>query len=188
MQMRRTRMVGLVVVALTAIPVPAHAHGLGGSSGFEIGLILLGLLLLGGALGYRARAGSNKTLAGVFVGLGGLLIVGSMLVPRGDEHGAPAGDVVVRILRPQDGAAVPVGEPVRIETQVTGADVARSASASDGGHLHIFVDGELQEMVFAAGTEVTLTRGAHTITVEYTNSQHLSFDPPIEESVEVIAR
>lgn len=96
-------------------------------------------------------------------------------------------DIEIKIVTPTDGETVPAGKPVTIEAEVIGADVAESQNASDAGHLHIFVDGDLQEMLYATATEVELESGPHTITVEYTDAQHLSLDDPVKESIEVVA-
>jgi hypothetical protein len=106
----------------------------------------------------------------------------------GNRNGRPDPDEGGSTIQtPVDGATVKAGERIDFEATVVGGELAESAQATEGGHLHIFVDGQLQEMLYANATQVELEPGTHTITVEYTDAQHLSFDPPVETSVEVTA-
>jgi hypothetical protein len=108
---------------------------------------------MNGPLRYRAAA---------------LVLVGLLAACGGSDQGS---DISLKIVSPTDGETVPAGEPVEIRAEIEGAEVADSAAASDAGHIHIFVDGELQEMLYATATEVKLEPGTHTITVEYTDAQ-----------------
>jgi hypothetical protein len=188
--MRRRSLV--VIAAVVMVPCPAFAHTVGGDSGvsFEIELMILGALLVAGALAYRARASGNAIVSGVLLGLGAALVAASFITPgTGDGNTPPpVSAAVVRVVRPNEGATVPARVPVTIEARVSGGDLASDPSSTEGGHLHVFVDGALQEMLYSASTEVTLSRGRHTIIVEYTDSQHRSFDPPIFDSVKVSAK
>jgi hypothetical protein len=112
-----------------------------------------GVEWMNGPLRYRAAA---------------LVLVGLLAACGGSDQGS---DISLKIVSPTDGETVPAGEPVEIRAEIEGAEVADSAAASDAGHIHIFVDGELQEMLYATATEVKLEPGTHTITVEYTDAQ-----------------
>lgn len=173
------------------VPRPALAHTVGGDSGvnFEIELLALGAVLVAGALAYRARTSANPIASSLVIGLGAALVVTSFIVPgNGDANApAPATDAIVSVVRPKPGAKVPAREPIMVEAALTGGEIADDPLTAEGGHLHVFVDGVLQEMVFSTSTEVKLTPGRHTITVEYTDPQHRSFDPPVSDSIEVIA-
>jgi hypothetical protein len=189
----RWRRVSLVVIAaVLIIPRPALAHTVGGESGvrFEIELMLLGGVLVAGGIAYRVRDSAKSIVSGVLLGLGGALVAASFIVPgSGDGNApAPATNAIVNVVRPDPAATVAARAPVIVEAEVTGGEVASDPSATNAGHLHVFVDGVLQEMLYSASTEVKLSRGKHTITVEYTDSQHRSFNPPIADSIEVTAK
>jgi hypothetical protein len=98
----------------------------------------------------------------------------------------PAGVSLV-ISTPKTGDTVAAGSPVEIEISLDGASIARSASDSGKGHLHIYVDGTLQQMPFATSSKVTLSAGSHEVLVEYVDPQHVSYDPPIQTAVQVEA-
>jgi hypothetical protein len=150
---------------------------------------VVGAVLIAGALAYRARRSANAVVSGLVIGLGAALVVTSFIVPgNGDANApAPATDAIVRVVSPQPGANVPAREPIRVEATVTGGEIADDPLTTEGGHLHVFVDDVLQGIVFSTATEVRLTPGRHTITVEYTDPQHRSYDPPVADSIEVIA-
>lgn len=63
----------------------------------------------------------------------------------------------------------------------------RALQSQAGGHLHLYVDGQLQQMPYGVKTEVTLDPGEHAIVVEYVDFQHLSFEPRVEKVVRVTA-
>jgi hypothetical protein len=101
------------------------------------------------------------------------------------QSGSPE-DVTISISSPLDGDTVAAGEPVTVEINVEGTDL--DVVTSEGaGHLHVTVDGEGMQMISQETTQVTLTKGEHEIKAEYTDENHASFDPPIEDTVEVTA-
>ena len=55
------------------------------------------------------------------------------------------------------------------------------------GHLHLYVDGKLQQMPYSTRTEVTLPPGPHELRVEYVDSRHVSFNPEVSWTVYVTA-
>jgi hypothetical protein len=63
--------------------------------------------------------------------------------------------------------------------RVANAPVARSPSSRSGGHLHLFVDGRLEQMPYGTESELRLEPGRHRITVEYVNFEHVSFEPRV---------
>jgi hypothetical protein len=182
----RAKLMGLTT-AFLAIAPPASAHTIGGENGFETELLIPGVLLLVGSFVLRNGKKVKPGLATGILAVGILLLAASAVVPRATGDGGSAGDVEVRIRAPQDGATVQANERIDVEATVIGGELAESAEGDEGGHLHIFVDGRLQEMLYADATQVELEPGVHTITVEYTDAQHLSFEPPVETSVQVTA-
>jgi hypothetical protein len=120
---------------------------------------------------------------GAAVALGAL----SFAIPQLNEPDRPS-NVSLAIVSPNPGATVPAGKQVKVEVALTGASLARSATDADKGHLHIFVDGQLQQMPYSTSTNVTFDPGAHQLVVEYVDPQHVSYDPPIQTSVRLTAK
>ena len=113
---------------------------------------------------------------------GAILIVLAFVVP------ALSGgtDAKVAFSSPQDGATVPANQPIEVEIDLEGGELATSASDA-GGHLHIFVDGSVISMPSTTTAEVTLEPGEHELRVEYVDLQHASYDPPVQETITVTA-
>ena len=91
------------------------------------------------------------------------------------------------ISEPSDGATVDAGV-VPVLVTLDGGELASSPSATKGGHIHLFVDDQLVNMPYTLDLDVRLKPGAHAIKVEYVDLQHLSYDPPVQDTIEVTAR
>lgn len=170
-------------VLVTAPRAAAHVAG-EGALAFEIEVLGTGAMML---VGVAVLPFLGRLPRRTFLVTGVFLVAMSFVVPAVAQRPS-AGDVTLRITAPADGDVVGAGEKVRIEAVVRGAPLAPDASSTDGGHLHVFVDGLLQEMVYRTGTEVALAEGEHEIIVEYTDARHLSFDPRVMDTVTVEAR
>jgi hypothetical protein len=118
---------------------------------------------------------------GLFIA-GVILVVLGLVVPR--LQGGTDADV--GFATPRDGATVPANEPLEIEIDLEGGELAASGSSS-GGHLHIFVDGSVISMPSTTTAEVTLEPGEHELKVEYVDILHASYDPPVQETISVTA-
>lgn len=144
-------------------------------------LIGAGVAFLG-AFVYRSIKPDQTGLAWRLFAAGALLAAASFIVP-----GLGGGtDVTVGFASPQDDDTVPAGEPVTIEVDLEGGELATSASDA-GGHLHIFVDGSVISMPSTTTTEVDLEPGEHELRVEYVDFGHASYDPPVQETITVTA-
>jgi hypothetical protein len=164
--------------------VPAFAHTLtSGGPNTEILLLGVGMIVLGGIFFFQKTASRAASL--VLLLLGAAAITGSFTFggSPGDDHH----DAVVAIVSPEDGSTVPAGEPVPFEIGLTGATLASETTSEDGGHLHVYVDGEVVNMPPTLDVEVELDPGDHEVEVEYVDSQHLSLDPPVTDAVTVTA-
>lgn len=181
--MRAAVVIALLLLALD--PSRAVAHGAGGGDGDVRSFLLLfggGALVLAG-LAMRAREKHLVVSAAPIVaGVG--LVLGSFVFTGSDSERP---DVHISITAPAEGATVPAGRPVPVVVAVDGP-IASGPEDREGGHLHLSVDGKLQQMPYSKSAEVTLTPGRHTVTVEYVDNKHLSYDPPIEHTVEVGAQ
>jgi hypothetical protein len=151
----------------------------------EIELLLLGLGFLAAAFFFRPSQSGNARAAVVMLVVGIGLLAGSFILPQ-TRSAAPTSDATLQITSPQDGDTVEAGE-VTVTVDVEGGKIATGASSS-GGHLHIFVDDILESMPTSLNMEVELEPGEHEIRVEYVDTQHMSFVPPVQEVVTVTAR
>lgn len=190
--MRNKRVVAIAMFAglilwLFLLASPAQAHAVGPGGGVEIEMLLgAGAVLL---LGLQLRASKTAktwvpwTLIGVALALGAM----SFALPQLTAPDRPS-NVSLAIVSPNPGESVRAGKPVEIDVNVTGASVARSPSDSDKGHLHIFVDDQLQQMPYSTTTTVTFDPGMHELVVEFVDPEHVPYDPPIRTSVQLTAR
>lgn len=180
------RIAVLAVMLAVLAPSPALAHGTGGSSGgsgISLPLLLGGIALAAAALATRGKIVAAGACAVFAVGVA---LAGASLF-AGGGNGSSRPDVHIAVVQPADGDTVPAGQPITIQVNVDGP-LATGPQDSDGGHLHLSVDGQLQQMPYTASAEVTLELGRHDVTVEYVDNEHLSYDPRIENSIEVEAR
>jgi hypothetical protein len=163
----------------------AHlGHGL--TTGPQIELLLVaGTALVAGVLAYRYGWGGSN-LPGILLIVSFLIAGGAFIVPSVNDT-TPSSAARVAITTPEDGSSVPAGEVVAVEVSLENGDLARSAK-DEGGHLHLFVDGTSESMIYSDAMNVKLKKGSHAIMIEYVNDQHLSFDPRVLDEVEVVAR
>ncbi len=165
---------------ITILAHPTRDAGPGLSEPFAIAAAVALIV----ALGVAAGTGGRWALWGGLVA--SVLLAGAAVaVPRLD--GEPAPPVTVLFVRPSQDARLPAGEPVTVRVTVQGGRVATSPTDEAGGHLHLYVDGELEQMPDSEVTEVTLSPGPHLLRVEYVDHDHISFEPAISASIEVTA-
>ena len=174
-------------VGLALVPTPALAHTIGGSGGVEIELLVVGAGVIAFGFGLRSSGSARRWMPYAVMALGAVTLGASLVVPRLTRD-AGQSFAEVSIVRPEPGARVAAGRPVPIEVEVANAPVADSPSSRSGGHLHLFVDGRLEQMPYGTDLEVELAPGTHEITVEYVDFEHVSFEPRVEASVQVTAR
>lgn len=178
------RIAGLAAV-FTLIPRPASAHAVGPGAGVEIELLVVAAVVSLVGIARLSSSESRQWAAWAIIAAGLALGALSVALPR---LGGPARpDATVAIVAPRDGTTVPAGEPVELRVEVMGGSVARSPADAEKGHLHLYLDGALRRMPYSTTAEVTLTPGAHDLTVEYVDPRHVSYDPPIAATVEVEA-
>lgn len=134
------------------------------------------------AFAYRSARPDKIGPPWVLFGVGAALVVAALIVP----NLGGGSDATVSFASPEDGATVPAREPITIEIDLGGGDLATSASDA-GGHLHIYVDGSVISMPSTTSTEVELEPGEHELKVEYVDFEHASYDPPISETITVTA-
>jgi hypothetical protein len=163
-----------------ALLAHVSSTGGGGGGGPNLFLVLAGLAVVATALGMGSRGAS-----GMRVGL--LVLVGVVVAAFGlVATGEPRPDVTLLLATPDPGTRVPANEPVPVNVEVVGGKVARSPTDS-GGHLHLSVDGTLEQMPYGTRAEVRLSPGTHLLRVEYVDNKHVSYKPPIAVEVRIDA-
>lgn len=153
-----------------------------------LALVLVAVLLLVSGVVLRRfqitpKIGSTLIVVSVFYG------AAAVVVPR-IAGGEPERNLSpeVTIVQPTPGATVAAGEPVVVDVELVNAKIATSAHDTKNGHLHVYVDGRLENMPYTTKTRVMLSPGRHEIKVEYVDWQHVSYFPRVQESVTVEAR
>jgi hypothetical protein len=170
---------------LLLVPAPAYAHAVGPGSGVELELLLVaGVVLVGG---FKLRSTPGRFAAGnILITLGALGVAAALVVPSFGSSEPKSTSARIAIVSPSNGEEVEAGT-VDVQVDVKNATVAESADA-EGGHIHIFVDEEMVSMPYTTDSTVDLKPGEHSITVEYVDTEHMSFDPPVTATVTVEAR
>ncbi len=180
----------LVPAILLILPTPAYAHigggGEQGASPWNFVLLLAGIALAAGGLAVRGRSGRKGPSSVLIIGGVGLALVGLVADMGGGTGDRP--EARVAVVEPEVASIVPAGQPVRVRAALEGARLATSPQDTEGGHLHLYVDRKLQQMPYSTEAEITLEPGRHELTVEYVDARHVSYDPPIDDTVVVTAR
>ena len=159
------------------------AHAVHDAGGPEIEyLIIAGALLVVGVLLYVQKSAPPAVslvlvLAAVAMGSGAFFL----------GQPPPAEGRSIVITSPAPGDVVSADEPVPIEFALHGGKLASTATSKDGGHLHVLVDGFVQDMPFG-DPQVELDRGSHTLTLEFVDAEHMPYSPPVKDEIEVSAR
>ena len=176
----------LLALALAALPAPAHAHTIGGSGGAEIEVLVVGIAIMVFGFSLRSSQMSRPWVPWAVLGLGIALVGAAFVIPRSTGN-AGRSFARISITEPPDGASVPAGRAIPVEVRVANAPVAESPNSRSGGHLHLFVDGRLEQMPYGTDLEVKLQPGRHELTIEYVNVDHVSFQPRVQRTVTVTA-
>jgi hypothetical protein len=163
------------------VPTPAYAHTVGPGGGVEIEL----LLVAGAAIffGFRAKPAASW----IAMGVGVALAVAAVVVPRGSSSPSAPSDAAISIVTPTEGQVVQADKQIPVDVALTGLTIATSPTDT-GGHLHVYVDGTLEQMPYTTELKVKLSPGDHEITVEYVDPEHVSYDPKMQTSVVVTAQ
>jgi hypothetical protein len=99
-----------------------------------------------------------------------------------------AEDRRIVVQEPKPGDVIEAGKPVPLKVGIVGGRLASSATAGDGGHLHILVDGALSMPPPSQEPELDpLEPGRHEIVVEFVDRTHRSFTPKVRDAIEITA-
>ena len=159
------------------------AHGAQSSGPHSEFLILAGAFLVLGVTLFIQKSvkpsiSVGLVLVAVALGSGAFLLSQS---PAAESR-------VVRIVEPNPGDMVAANDKIPLEVALSGAPLAKSATSTDGGHLHVYVDDELVDMPSTLEPKVQFRPGPHTLTIEYVDNEHKAFNPRVTDEIEIRAR
>jgi hypothetical protein len=149
-------------------------------------LLIAASLAFVAAFVVRSAKPDKQSIAWVAFGLGIVLSGAAFIVPNLTDGSVSSSDIQVSIVAPEEGATIAAGRPITVEVDVEGAELATSP-ADQGGHIHVYVDGTLEQMPVGSTTTITLKAGEREITVEYVDAQHVPLDPPVRTTIAVTA-
>jgi hypothetical protein len=93
----------------------------------------------------------------------------------------PASPAVIELVSPVDGSTVK-GDTVTVTVAIQNAHIVQATSTNirpDEGHVHLYIDGNLQYMAYALSQPFTLKPGTYTMYAEFVASDHFPFNPRV---------
>jgi hypothetical protein len=151
----------------------AHTIGSGGPE-IEFLILAAASVITGVILFVKKSAPRSAPVVLMLVGIG--LVFGAFTINRAPS----AGPTRVTIVDPTPGDKVPADKQITLRVAVN--------NQPTGSHLHVFVDGALEQMPRGLSPKIKLPRGVHEVTVELTAANHQSFDPRVTDTIELIAK
>ncbi len=118
----------------------------------------------------------------------GVIVLALGFIIRPGAGGEVNSEAVVSIVEPSNGERVDAGKPVSVRVALQNGSIATSPTDETGGHLHLYLDGKLQQMPYSMETKVEVPAGTHQLRVEFVDHQHVSFDPPVDTTITVTAK
>ncbi|HEY2704547.1 MAG TPA: hypothetical protein VGL20_12730 [Candidatus Dormibacteraeota bacterium] len=103
-------------------------------------------------------------------------------LPPGTPSGTrPSSPATLSITSPADGSTV-TGSTVHVAVDLQGAQVVQATSSNispDKGHVHLYIDGNLQYMQYTLAQDFPVHPGVYTIKAEFVASDHFPFSPRV---------
>lgn len=159
----------------------AHTLGEGGPE-IELLLVAVAMLVLGVIFFLQKSA---KPVVSVVLVVGAFAMGTGAFVMGGESNGgdceatsSSSGDLAVRITEPADGSTVEANEDITLDIELEGA----TGEAADG-HFDVTIDGEPKAMTGESDPQISMPPGEHELQVEYVNSRHEQFDPPVSDTI-----
>jgi hypothetical protein len=93
----------------------------------------------------------------------------------------PSSPAKISIVSPTDGSTV-TGTMVHVVVDLTGAKVVQATSSNlspTEGHVHLYIDGNLQYMAYTLSQDFPVHPGTYTIKAEFVASDHFPFNPRV---------
>lgn len=180
----------VAVVATAACTVVARPDGASAHVGQAGGVSVSALVLAGVAvvlcvagMVVASRRKRRPGLALFVAGIVGLTLAGADFYVDQAPASSPA---VVRIVEPTWGAKVPQRFDVSVQLDnAVLVPMDRTSGTPQEGHLHLFANGRAVGMYSETRFPVELPPGRYVLQVEFTGVDHLSFSPPVADTVEV---
>ena len=98
----------------------------------------------------------------------------------------PSTPAKVQIVTPTDGEVIH-GSVVDVKVRLENATIVPVTTTNitpDQGHLHLYLDDQIESMNFSTSATLTAVQpGLHVLRVEFVASDHLPFDPRVIEQV-----
>jgi hypothetical protein len=95
----------------------------------------------------------------------------------------PSSPAIIEIISPAEGSVVK-GPTVDVTVAIQNARIVQATSTNikpDEGHVHLFIDGNLQYMGYSLSQPFTLSHpGTYTMYAEFVASDHAPFDPRVK--------
>jgi len=106
----------------------------------------------------------------------------SATVPPGTPPpNRPSSPAQISITSPADGSTV-TATMVHVVVDLTGAQVVQATSSNISptmGHVHLYIDGNLQYMAYTLSQDFPVHPGTYTIKAEFVASDHFPFSPRV---------
>jgi hypothetical protein len=106
----------------------------------------------------------------------------SATVPPGTPPpNRPASPATLSITSPADGSSV-TGTTIHVVVDLQGAQVVQATSSNVSptlGHVHLYIDGNLQYMAYTLSQDFPVHTGTYTIKAEFVASDHFPFNPRV---------
>jgi hypothetical protein len=103
-------------------------------------------------------------------------------LPPGTPTGTrPSSPAKISITSPIDGSTV-TGTMIHVVVALTGAQVVQATSSNISpteGHVHLYIDGNLQYMAYTLSQDFPVHPGTYTIKAEFVASDHFPFNPRV---------
>jgi hypothetical protein len=93
----------------------------------------------------------------------------------------PSSPAVIDIVNPKDGGTV-TGNGVDVVVAIQNAHIVQATTSNirpDEGHVHLYIDGNLQYMAYTLSQTFPLKPGTYTMYAEFVASDHFPFNPRI---------
>ena len=93
----------------------------------------------------------------------------------------PSSPAQISITAPADGSTV-TGTMIHVVVDLTGAQVVQATSSNISptmGHVHLYIDGNLQYMAYTLSQDFPVHPGTYTIKAEFVASDHFPFSPRV---------
>lgn len=94
----------------------------------------------------------------------------------------PSSPAKVQIVTPTDGEVIH-GSVVDVKVRLENATIVPVTTTNitpDQGHLHLYLDDQIESMNFSTSATLTAVQpGLHVLRVEFVASDHLPFDPRV---------